>query len=77
MTPYFWRFHMALIMFDMFLNHHQAEERLVVHYQYVSWPDRGVPEDSASILEMMTLIYKSKTFSLDSQQVVHCRYSLL
>ena len=52
--------------------------RKIYHYQYVGWPDHGVPSDPASLLDMLALIEATqKTFQYPGPPVVHCRYCLL
>lgn len=47
--------------------------RKIYHYQYVGWPDHGVPSDPASLLDMLALIEATqKTFQYPGPPVVHC-----
>jgi len=47
--------------------------RKIFHYQFVGWPDHGVPNDPGSILEMMQLIEATqKTFEYPGPPVIHC-----
>ena len=49
-------------------------ERYVLHYQFTSWPDYGVPENP---LPLLSFVRRSSDAARDFETpiVVHCRYS--
>ena len=50
-----------------------AKPRKIFHYQFIGWPDHGVPTDPGSLLEMMQLIEATQqTFEVPGPQVIHC-----
>lgn len=47
--------------------------RKIFHYQFIGWPDHGVPNDPGSLLEMMQLIEATQqTFEVPGPQIIHC-----
>lgn len=49
--------------------------RPIWHYQYVSWPDHGVPEEPGGILSFLFQVNtKQAEFEDAGPMVVHCRY---
>ena len=59
-----------------FSSQHQSEKgtRTVYHYQFLGWPEHGLPENVGSILGILLDInLKQKDF--DYPIVVHCRYA--
>jgi protein-tyrosine phosphatase len=55
----------------MLLRSVRGDEKEVYHMQYVAWPDQGVPQSSATLMEMIQAIAKSPR-STQSPIVVHC-----
>jgi receptor-type tyrosine-protein phosphatase gamma len=54
----------------------EEEERIVVHLQYLTWPDHGAPDESdnkiiGKILEFMRE-YHNRSRSSENKIVVHC-----
>ncbi|KPA81628.1 putative tyrosine specific protein phosphatase [Leptomonas pyrrhocoris] len=49
----------------------RGDEKEVYQMQYVAWPDQGVPESSATLMEIIQAIAKSPR-STQSPIVVHC-----
>ncbi|KAK7194031.1 tyrosine specific protein phosphatase [Novymonas esmeraldas] len=49
----------------------RGDEKEVYHMQYVAWPDQGVPQSSATLMEMIQAIAKSPR-STQAPIVVHC-----
>ena len=50
-----------------------GKPRKIFHYQFIGWPDHGVPSDPGSLLEMMQLIEATQqTFEVPGPQVIHC-----
>ena len=46
-------------------------EKEILHYQFVSWPDHGVPKDTKAVLDFVRLFW----LGVDGSQqatVVHC-----
>ncbi|KAM4663880.1 tyrosine-protein phosphatase non-receptor type 18 [Discoglossus pictus] len=49
----------------------QREQRDITHFQYIAWPDRGIPDSYACFLEMIHLVRQYQ--SEDSTPIcVHC-----
>lgn len=49
--------------------------RKVWHYQYLSWPDHGVPQESSGVLGFLTQVNsKQAEFPNAGPMIVHCRY---
>lgn len=47
--------------------------RKIFHYQYIGWPDHGVPGDPNALLDMLALIEATqKTFQYPGPRIVHC-----
>lgn len=51
-----------------------GERRLVRHFQFVSWPESGVPASGADIVEFLKEVQKlCATLTSREPMVVHCR----
>lgn len=51
------------------------QSRTVWHYQYMSWPDHGVPEEPGGVLSFLTQVnVKQGEFPDAGPMVIHCRY---
>lgn len=49
--------------------------RTIWHYQYMSWPDHGVPEEPGGILSFLAQVNtKQAEFADAGPMVIHCRY---
>lgn len=49
--------------------------RCVWHYQYLSWPDHGVPNEPGGVLSFLEQVNRTQSAIPDSGPiVVHCRY---
>jgi len=46
--------------------------RVLVHHHYLGWPDKGVPKDSKSLLELMKVYRGSDAYTRAWPVVVHC-----
>uniref|UniRef100_A0A8C0HGS7 protein-tyrosine-phosphatase n=1 Tax=Chelonoidis abingdonii TaxID=106734 RepID=A0A8C0HGS7_CHEAB len=50
----------------------QNEERPLTHFQYVAWPDRGIPDNYSHFLEMIEHV-RLKQGDDSAPICVHCR----
>ena len=50
-----------------------ADTKLIEHYQFTSWPDNLLPDNSSSLLSMHNKAFSN--LSLEGPILVHCRYS--
>lgn len=49
--------------------------RTVWHYQYMSWPDHGVPQEPGGVLSFLTQVNaKQSEFPDAGPMIIHCRY---
>ncbi|AIO02681.1 tyrosine specific protein phosphatase, putative [Leishmania panamensis] len=55
----------------LLLRNVRGDEKEVLHIQYLTWPDQGVPQSSVTLMEMINSIAKSPR-STRSPIVVHC-----
>eukprot|EP00127_Corallochytrium_limacisporum_P005743 Clim_evm122s210 gene=Clim_evmTU122s210 len=57
-------------------DRNSGEERVVWHYQYLEWPDHGVPEDTDVLLKFVNDFRRHRKTLTDSEQskplLVHC-----
>ncbi|KAH9578258.1 PTP type protein phosphatase [Trypanosoma melophagium] len=49
----------------------RGEKRQIQHIQYIGWPDQGIPETSAPLMEIIQTMGKSES-SIQGPIVVHC-----
>lgn len=50
--------------------------RYIWHYQYLSWPDHGVPNDPGGVLWFLEEVNRTQSTIPDTGPiVVHCRYT--
>lgn len=61
-----------------FLVSRNDEEIRTTQYQYISWPDHGVPQSPTALIEVMTSIETLKEQTLKEEKsispcLVHCR----
>lgn len=48
--------------------------RTIWHYQYISWPDHGVPEEPGGVLSFLDQVNtKQEEFGDAGPMVIHCR----
>lgn len=53
------------------------QSRTVWHYQYLSWPDHGVPQEPGGVLSFLTQVnMKQAEYPDAGPMVIHCRYHL-
>jgi protein tyrosine phosphatase len=50
-----------------------ADSKVIEHYQFTSWPDNLLPENSSSLLAMHNKGLSN--LSLEGPILVHCRYN--
>lgn len=51
--------------------------RTIWHYQYLSWPDHGVPEEPGGVLSFLSQVnLKQAEFTNAGPMIIHCRYIL-
>lgn len=49
--------------------------RCIWHYQYLSWPDHGVPNEPGGVLSFLEQVNRTQSSIPESGPiVVHCRY---
>jgi protein tyrosine phosphatase len=49
-------------------NNSEKEERLISHYQYVGWPDFGIPSDTSSFMALIRIYLSHSNSNLNSNQ---------
>ncbi|KAF8287796.1 putative tyrosine specific protein phosphatase [Trypanosoma cruzi] len=60
------------LVFRSFILHNaNGEEHQVYHMQYIGWPDQGIPDTSAPLMEIIQTMGKSE-LSVQTPIVVHC-----
>lgn len=48
--------------------------RIIWQYQYISWPDHGVPEEPGGVLSFLTQVNtKQAEFAGAGPMIIHCR----
>ncbi|KEG05945.1 putative tyrosine specific protein phosphatase, partial [Trypanosoma grayi] len=60
-----------LVFRTLVIHTPRGDERQVLHLQYVGWPDQGIPETSAPLMEIIQTMGKSEC-SVQAPIVVHC-----
>ncbi|XP_065197878.1 mucin-3B-like isoform X2 [Sycon ciliatum] len=50
----------------------ESQSRTVHHFQYMGWPERGVPESGAGILDLIGQVQRRQMNSGNKPVVVHC-----
>lgn len=51
------------------------ERRTIWHYQYMSWPDHGVPQEPGGVLSFLTQVNAKQAEHPDAgPMIIHCRY---
>jgi protein tyrosine phosphatase len=72
----FANFHLQRFFFSfvlLFLIIQNGEKRVITQFHFLAWPDHGVPDESAPLLEMMLSVNKlHEESSSKSPIVVHC-----
>lgn len=62
--------------FDVSMEHHDGRKevpRKVYHYQFLMWPDYGVPSDPGSVLDFLNVVNaKQESIPNAGPMVVHC-----
>lgn len=49
--------------------------RTIWHYQYMSWPDHGVPQEPGGVLSFLTQVNTKQAEHPDAgPMIIHCRY---
>ena len=49
--------------------------RTIWHYQYLSWPDHGVPQEPGGVLSFLTQVHTKQAECPDAgPMIIHCRY---
>lgn len=49
--------------------------RTIWHYQYMSWPDHGVPQEPGGVLSFLTQVNSKQAEHPDAgPMIIHCRY---
>ena len=61
----------------LFFSHSQPKvSRTIWHYQYLSWPDHGVPQEPGGVLSFLSQVNAKQDECPDAgPMIVHCRYS--
>ena len=54
------------------INDQEKEERIIIHLQYLAWPDHGVPDEANDFLNLIFKVRQFRTGLLDPI-IVHCR----
>lgn len=52
----------------------QVENRLVYQFQYIGWPDHGIPTNENTFLYFLEQVEK---YQMGKSLIVHCRYFVL
>ncbi|EKF32627.1 tyrosine specific protein phosphatase, putative [Trypanosoma cruzi marinkellei] len=60
-----------LVFRSFILQNANGEEHQVYHMQYTGWPDQGIPDTSAPLMEIIQTMGKSE-ISVQTPIVVHC-----
>ena len=51
------------------------QSRIIWHYQYMSWPDHGVPQEPGGVLSSLDQVNsKQAEFPGAGPMIIHCRY---
>uniref|UniRef100_A0A673LK71 protein-tyrosine-phosphatase n=1 Tax=Sinocyclocheilus rhinocerous TaxID=307959 RepID=A0A673LK71_9TELE len=57
--------------------HRKEPTRTIWHYQYLSWPDHGVPQEPGGVLSFLEQVnIKQHELSSTGPMIIHCRYLL-
>lgn len=55
---------------------HKGKERIIQHFQFLAWPDYGVPTSGQAVLDLVFAVREAQTKALrggtDQKVVVHC-----
>lgn len=48
---------------------------MIWHYQYLSWPDHGVPQEPGGVLSFLEQVNAKQSEILNTgPMIIHCRY---
>lgn len=66
-------FHVSVLCF--LTSSQSSKTRTIWHYQYLSWPDHGVPQEPGGVLSFLTQVNSKQAEYPDAgPMIIHCRY---